>query len=314
VTQTKGTKDLHVAFIGAGAMAEAIMRGVLARGVLKPGNLTASDRDTDRLTIVRDKFRIQTTTENRAAARKGQVVVLAVKPQVLSTVLQDLHGHIRRNAVVISIVAGATIESIATGLGHAAIVRTMPNTPAQVGEGMTVWAATPDVSAMQREQARAIVGALGKQLYVEDEKFLDMATAISGSGPGYVFLFMEALMDAAVHLGFSRADARQLVVQTIRGTAIFAEQSAAHPAEMRNMVTSPGGTTAAALYQLDKGSFRTVLSKAVLAAYQRSVSLGAPTLTASEPSSEGRASKASGRSRTSKASQSSVARGRTKSL
>ncbi len=139
---------------------------------------------------------------------------------------------------------------------------------------MTVWTATPEVSPTQLEQARTIVSALGHQLHVDDEHFLDMATAISGSGPSYVFLLMEALIDSAVHLGFSRADARELVIQTIRGSAHFAERSTVHPAEMRNMVTSPGGTSAEALYQLEKGAFRTVVSKAVLAAYQRSVALG----------------------------------------
>ena len=150
----------------------------------------------------------------------------------------------------------------------------MPNTPAQVGEGMTVWCATVEVSEAQRAQAGAIVGALGKQLFVEDEAFLDMATAISGSGPAYVFLMMEALIDAAVHLGFSRDAARELVLQTIRGSAIYAQQQPVHPAELRNRVTSPGGTSAEALYQLEKGNFRTVISKAVVAAYNRSVALG----------------------------------------
>ena len=320
MTKTNATKDLHVAFIGAGAMAEAIVSGVLSHRLLKPGQLTASDRDPDRLAVVRDKFKIHTTTENLTAARKGQVVVLAVKPQALPKVLEDLHGQIRRNALVLSIVAGATIESIAAGLGHRMIVRTMPNTPAQVGEGMTVWAATADVSDSQRELVRAIVGALGQQLYVEDERFLDMATAISGSGPAYVFLLMEALIDAAVHLGFSRADARQLVVQTIRGTAIFAEQSAAHPAEMRSMVTSPGGTTAAALYQLEKGSLRTVLSKAVSACYQHSLVLGERMASAGRPSPGASASRSSPTSkssrktsRTTNASKTSVVRKRLKS-
>ena len=223
---------------------------------------------------MQNKFHIHTTLDNQTAARKGQVVVLAVKPQMLTSVFDDLRGKIKKDALVLSIVAGATIGSLTVGLKHRAIVRTMPNTPAQVGEGMTVWTATPEVSDSQRAQARAIVEALGHQLYVDDERFLDVSTAISGSGPSYVFLLMEALMDAAVHLGLSRADSRELVVQTIRGSAIFAERSSAHPAEMRNMVTSPGGTSAEALYQLEKGAFRTIVSKAVLAAYQRSVELG----------------------------------------
>lgn len=265
----------HLSFIGAGAMGEAMIGGLLGRRLVTPEQVTASDRHRERLHDVREKFHVHTTHDNATAARKGHVVVLAVKPQVLPAVYADLRGTLKPTALVLSIVAGARIDTMRRGLQHKAIVRTMPNTPAQVGEGMTVWTATPEVAPRQKEQARAIVEALGRQLYVEDERFLDMATAVSGSGPSYVFLLMEALMDAAVHLGFSRSDARELVVQTIRGSAVFAQKFHLHPAEMRNMVTSPGGTSAAALYQLEKGNFRTVLSKAVLAAYQRSVALGA---------------------------------------
>ena len=266
--------DLNVAFIGAGAMASAMIGGLLARHDVEPDGIIASDRHRERLDAVGGQFGVRTTLDNLAAARQAHVVVLSVKPQVLPAVLAELRGSVEPGALVVSIVAGATIASIATGLGHRGIVRTMPNTPAQVGEGMTVWTATPEVSERQREQAGAIVAALGRQLFVEEEKFLDMATAISGSGPAYVFLMMEALIDAAVHLGFSRDAARELVVQTIRGSAIYAENQPVHPAELRNRVTSPGGTSADALYQLEKGGFRTVMSDAVLAAYERSVALG----------------------------------------
>ena len=265
---------LPLAFIGAGAMGEAMIRGLLAKRLVEPGAITAADRHAERLEVVRRRFHVHAARDNRVAVRKARVVILSVKPQVLPAVFSDLRGGIPPSALVLSIVAGAGIESIARGLGHKAIARSMPNTPAQVGEGMTVWAATAEVTEPQRHQAQAILDALGHQLYVEDEVFLDMATAISGTGPSYVFLLMEALIDAAVHLGFSRSDARKLVLQTIRGSAIFAEQSTVHPAEMRNMVTSPGGTSAEALYQLEKGGFRTVISDAVLAAYQRSVALG----------------------------------------
>ena len=267
-------KDVNVAFIGSGAMGSAMIGGLLAGYDVDPGRVTASDRHEDRLAAVRDQFGIRTTLSNPEAVRRADIVVLAIKPQVLSTVAGELRGRIRDGALTLSIVAGATISSIATQLNHRAIVRTMPNTPAQVGEGMTVWTATPEVSADQRAQAGTIVGALGRHLFVEEEKFLDIATAISGTGPAYVFLMMEALIDAAVHLGFSRSDARELVVQTIRGAAIYAQEQPVHPAELRNRVTSPGGTTAEALYQLEKGSFRTIMSKAVLAAYKRSVALG----------------------------------------
>ena len=268
-------QNMNLAFVGAGAMGAAMIGGLLARKEVQPNQITASDRHEDRLEVMVNQFRVETTLDNRLAAQKAQLIILAVKPQVLPAVIEELNGVVQKDALVISIVAGATITSIAKGLKHRAIVRTMPNTPAQVGEGMTVWTATREVSQLQRAQAGAILAALGKELFVEEERFLDMATAISGSGPAYIFLMMEALIDAAVHLGFSREDARELVLQTIRGSAIYAQKQPVHPAELRNRVTSPGGTSADALYQLEKGSFRTVISKAVLAAFQRSVELGA---------------------------------------
>jgi pyrroline-5-carboxylate reductase len=267
-------EGVPIAFIGAGAMGEAMIGGLLANHLVGPQAITASDSHPPRADDLRERYRIRTTIDNRAAARDAGIVVLSVKPQVLREVFKDLRGSLKPDSLVISIVAGARIESIAQGLRHQTIVRSMPNTPAQVGEGMTVWTATSKVTGKQREQAQAILRALGHELYVKEETFLDMATAISGTGPAYVFLLMEALIDAAVHLGFSRADARTLVLQTVRGTATYALQSNLHPAELRNQVTSPGGTSAHALYQLEKGSFRTVLSKAVWAAFQRSVALG----------------------------------------
>lgn len=264
-----------LAFIGSGAMGEAMISGLLTRQVVDPKAITASDPHKDRTKDLEARFHISTTTDNLAAARDAQIVILSVKPQMLRFVFRDLCGKLQKDALVLSIVAGATIESMSQGLKHASIVRSMPNTPAQVGEGMTVWTTSPGVTTAQRHQAQAILRAFGKELLVHDEAFLDMATAISGSGPSYVFLFMEALIDAAVHLGFSREEARMLVTQTVRGSAIYAEHSPSHPAEMRNLVTSPGGTSAHALYQLEKGGFRTLLSKAVWAAFQRSVSLAA---------------------------------------
>jgi pyrroline-5-carboxylate reductase len=264
-----------MAFIGSGAMGEAMISSLLTRGVVEPKAISASDPHGERLKNLETRFGVATSPQNLGAARDARIVILSVKPQMLRFVFRDLCGKLRKDALVLSIVAGARLESIAQGLKHPSVVRSMPNTPAQVGEGMTVWTANAGVTPVQREQTQAILRAFGKELFVADEAFLDMATAISGSGPSYVFLFMEALIDAAVHLGFSREDARMLVTQTVRGSAVYAENSASHPAEMRNLVTSPGGTSAHALYQLEKGGFRTLLSKAVWAAYQRSVSLAA---------------------------------------
>jgi pyrroline-5-carboxylate reductase len=150
----------------------------------------------------------------------------------------------------------------------------MPNTPGQIGQGMTVWTASPEVKTAQREQAETLLGALGDALYVDEEQYIDVATALNGTGPAYVFMFMEALIDVGVHLGLSRRDSERLVLQTMRGSVEYAIQSGTHPAELRNQVTSPGGTSAAAIYELEKGGIRTVIADAVWAAYRRSIELG----------------------------------------
>jgi pyrroline-5-carboxylate reductase len=255
-------------------MGEAMAQGLLSRKLLSSKSITIAEPRPERRKELEQKHGIKVTANNREAAKSCKILVLSVKPQDLDSVLTSLKGALRAEQMVMSIVAGARVSAISKGLGHGGIVRVMPNTPAQIGEGMSVWTATRSVNKKQLSQARAILQALGKELYVSDEKFLDMATAVSGTGPTYVFLVMEAMVDAAVHLGFPRHVAYQLVTETMRGSIMYAMKSGKHPAELRNLVTSPGGTSAAALYQLEKGSLRTVLSKAIWAAYERSKSLG----------------------------------------
>ena len=263
-----------IAFIGSGTMAEAMINGIVLQELMPPNAITGSGPRPERGEELHQRYGINVATDNAAAAEQRQIVVLSVKPQVLPRVLSELVGHIAPEALVLSIVAGAKIDTIHGKLNHQAIVRVMPNTPAQIRQGMSVWTSTAQTTDRQQEQARAILGALGEEIYMDDEDYLDMATALSGTGPAYVFLFMEALIDAGVHLGFSRRVAEQLVLQTLKGSVEFARQSSMHPAELRNMVTSPGGTSAEALYQLEKGGLRTVLSRSVWAAYQKSRYLG----------------------------------------
>jgi pyrroline-5-carboxylate reductase len=268
-------KETRIAFIGSGVMAEAMIKGLVGQGLLPADRIVASGPRPERGADLAERYGIQVTEDNVAAAGGRDIVVLSVKPQILGEVLEELGtGVVRSEALVLSIVAGATIERITQGLKHRAIVRVMPNTPAQIGMGMSVWTATPQTSEAQRAQARTMLAALGEELYVDHEDYLDMATALSGTGPAYVFLVMEALIDAGVHMGFSRRVSEQLVLQTMRGSLEFARASQRHPVELRNMVTSPGGTSAEALYQLEKGGLRTVISKAVWAAYQKSKYLG----------------------------------------
>jgi pyrroline-5-carboxylate reductase len=266
--------DKNVAFIGSGIMGEAMIRGLLTQNIVKPDQIYAADPLPSRLDDLRERYGIHVTSSNSDAAEAGQVIVLSTKPQNLAEVMPGIRGHLRRQDLLLSILAGTPIRKLADGVAHASVVRAMPNTPAQIGQGMTVWTATPEVTEEQRGQAQVILGALGQELFVNDESYLDMATALSGTGPAYVFMFMESLIDAGVHLGFSRRVAEQLVFQTMLGSLEYAAQSGKHVAELRNQVTSPGGTTAAALYHLEKGGLRTVISRAIWAAYQRSVELG----------------------------------------
>jgi pyrroline-5-carboxylate reductase len=267
-------QDKKIAFIGAGIMGEAMIRGLLAKKVVQPQQIIAADPWQKRLDDLQERHGIVTTADNAAAAEDGQVVVFSIKPQSLPEVMPEIRGHLRRQDLLLSIIAGAPIRKLADGVAHASVVRAMPNTPAQIGQGITVWTATPEVSETHKQQAQAILASLGDEIYLDDERYLDMATALSGTGPGYVFMFMEAMIDAGVHMGFSRHIASQLVFQTIRGSVEFAAQSGKHVAELRNQVTSPGGTTAEALYHMEKGGLRTVISRGIWAAFQRSVSLG----------------------------------------
>lgn len=270
--------DKQIAFIGSGAMGEAMIAGLLRKELARPADLRTADVHEKRVAELRERYGTQPFTDNRLAAAEADLVVLSVKPQRLTEVLKGLHGTIAPHALVLSIVAGAKITKIGHGLGHEAVVRSMPNTPAQIGQGITVWMSSQSVSEAQKELARSVIGALGAQVEVDDENYLDMATALSGTGPAYIFLFMEAMIDAGVHMGFSRQVSEQLVVETLKGSVAYFEarnqKDQVHVATLRNQVTSPGGTTAQALYYLEKAGFRTAVSRAIWAAYERSTELG----------------------------------------
>ena len=266
--------DRRIATVGSGVMAEAIIAGLLRGNLVAPEHIVASHPRAERREALERSHGIRTIDENAAAIEGADIVLLAIKPQMLARVGRELRGRLQPGQLVISILAGATTRALTGHLGHSEVVRSMPNTPAQLGRGVTVWYATPETSASQREQAGALLAALGMQFEVDDERLVAMATAVSGTGPTYVFLVMEALIDAAVHLGFARHVAHDLVIETLEGSTLFAKQSGMHPAELRNMVTSPGGTSAAALHELESGRLRTVLSEAVWAAFRRTVELG----------------------------------------
>jgi pyrroline-5-carboxylate reductase len=266
-------RQMRVGIVGAGVMAEAMISGLLADHV-PPERLLASHPRRDRREALVDRHGIGVVARNADAVAEAEIVVLAVKPQMLAAVMREVGPALGDGQVVLSIVAGATLRTLSAGLGHAAVVRAMPNTPAQIRRGIAVWAAAPACSAAQRDLARNVLRALGEEKEVPDEEFVAMATALSGTGPTYLFAVMEALIDAGVHMGFPRELAHDLVAATLVGSAEFAARSELHPAPLRNAVTSPGGTSAAAIYELEKGGLRTVLSDAVWAAYRRTQELG----------------------------------------
>jgi pyrroline-5-carboxylate reductase len=268
------SKNKVIALIGPGAMGEAIIVGLLEKRITAPECILAAGPLLDRGEELHNRYGVQTLADNKAAVEQADLVILAVKPQVLSAMAKGIRNCIPEDALVLSIIAGATIETISSGLNHDSIVRAMPNTPAQIGQGITVWTTSPAVTEEQLKLARLVLSALGQEVYVDDEHYLDMATALSGSGPAYVFLFMEALIDAGVHMGFSRHIAEQLVTETILGSVSFYKKNGIHPAQLRNQVTSPGGTSAEALYYLEKAGLRTAISRAVWAAFERSQELG----------------------------------------
>lgn len=263
-----------IALIGSGVMGEAFIAGLLKNELATSEQIYVSDPLESRREELYARYGVGTNPDNAAIASQADLVILAIKPQHLNRVLRDLKNEIKPDALVLSIVAGATIDSIRDGMNHPNVVRIMPNTPAQIGEGISVWTISSSVSTEQAEFARKILSALGEEVFMQDEYYLDMATALSGTGPAYAFLFMEAMIDAGVHLGFPRYISEKLVTQTIRGTVNYYSAKKDHPAALRNEVTSPGGTSAAALYYLEKAGFRTAISRAVWAAYERSQELG----------------------------------------
>lgn len=265
---------MKIAFIGGGNMGEAMLSAILGCNLALPRDIFVSDPISERRKFLGRRYEVQTFADNWLAAEEADVVVLAIKPQHLAGMMPGLAGKLKHSQLVLSIIAGATIKTLHNGLKHNRIVRVMPNTPAQIGEGMSVWTATPEVTKRQRGWASSILGAIGKEVYVDDEKYLDMATAVSGSGPAYFFLFVEALVEAGVKIGLPANVAQELVLQTMLGSGHLIQKSGKPPAELREMVTSKGGTTATALGEFEKGEFTKLVARAVIAAYERAKELG----------------------------------------
>jgi len=265
--------DKSIGFVGAGNMAEAMIRGLLRGKVFAPGHVTASAPREERQRELAEKYGIRVTGDNREAAAQS-IVVLSVKPQILGKVLDEITGSVRAESLVISIAAGVPVAAIQAKLRSGTrVVRAMPNTPALVDAGATAIARGEHAQESDLEDAKRIFDAVGVTV-VLDETLLDAVTGLSGSGPAYVFLILEALSDAGVKVGLSRRTAQLLAAQTLLGSAKLLLETNEHPGKLKDMVTSPGGTAITGLHTLENGGVRTTLMNAVEAATQRSRELG----------------------------------------
>lgn len=261
-------------------MAQAMISPLIDTKVQPAEEITVYDVSTNAMDHVSSSYPgigvAQTIPDCVADA---DLIVLAVKPQNVNKVYAEIRrarsaSTLRDDAVILSIIAGLPISSFANGTGLPKVARSMPNTPAQIGKGVTVWSCTDSVSLGERSRIKEVLCCFGKAIFVDDESFIDMSTSISGSGPAYIFLLMEAMIDAGVHMGFSRDTATTLVHHTLLGSTLYAMETGTHPAILRNSVTSPAGTTASAIYELENGKFRVVIKDAIWACYRRSLEMG----------------------------------------
>ncbi|MDI6751546.1 MAG: pyrroline-5-carboxylate reductase [bacterium] len=259
---------MKIGIIGCGNMAEAIVRGLLKNGLYSHLEIIATDVRPERLKEMTANCKIETTENNQEAIERVDVVILAVKPQVMHGVLEEIKPKIKESHLIISIAAGVRLERIETILPKARLIRVMPNTPGLIGCGISAFSSGKAVTKEDEETASRIFSALGDVVKVE-EKLMDAVCALSGSGPAYIFLIIESLIAAGVKMGLSYDLARRLVLVTVEGSAKLVKETGKHPAELRDNVTSPGGTTAAALYVMEEEGLRGIIQKAVLASEKR---------------------------------------------
>jgi pyrroline-5-carboxylate reductase len=266
-----------LAFLGGGNMTESLLGGLLAGGLVEPEQCVATDIRADRRARLQERFKVRVGAENAEAAGWGEVVVLSVEPQVLDDVLVEIAGSLKKKPLLVSVAAGYPIarvaEQVKPKVRTPRIVRAMPNTPSGVQAGVSAITVGPDVPEAERTLSRAIFESVGTVVEVE-ERLMDAVTGLSGSGPAYVYVMIEALADGGVKMGLPRQIAEQLAVQTVLGAARMVSESGEHPARLKDGVASPGGTTIAGLHKLEEGRFRATLMAAVEAAARRSAELG----------------------------------------
>ncbi len=267
--------DWTLGFVGCGVMAEVMIAGILDEGLLSPDRIIASNRRESRGAELRERYGIRTTTSNVDVLNASNVAVLSVKPQTLARVMAELKGQVSPDATVLSIIAGASMQAIRSGLDHDRVARCMPNLPCRIREGMTVWTASASITPDDEARIESVLAVMGGVVRVPDEAHVDMATAVNGTGPAIVAQFVKAMLEAAAYIGESRSVAKETVLATMVGTAKMLQDSDVHVASLIDEVTSPGGTTSRALQVLKQGRFSAVLTESIEAAYERTKELGA---------------------------------------
>jgi pyrroline-5-carboxylate reductase len=265
---------MRIGIVGGGFMGEAFLRGILRAEVAAPSDIAVAEISTARRTAL-SEHDVRVTEDAESAVIGADLVLLAVKPPDIAATVEAMRGAIPSGAVLVSIAAGVALDEIQRLSGHRACVRVMPNLPAAIGEGAAVYLTSDAVSEAQRELVRKMLGAVATAVVeVHDDEEVDLATAVHGSGPAYIYMVIESIIDAAVRLGMKRPDATELVLATVAGAARYAVETGTHPAELRNAVTSPGGTTAAGLAELEAAGLRAAFDEAIEAAFARARELG----------------------------------------
>lgn len=260
--------------VGGGFMGEAIIDQVITAGLARPNDVRVCELHPGRCEYLVSRYKVQARPDVAPVVEPADILLLGVKPQDFPAVAESLHGRIDPLQLVVSIMAGVPMHRIGDALGRHHVVRVMPNLAATVGEAFSIWTATEEVTEEQQAAVRALLSSFGRELYTAEEKGLDIAVAVAGSGPGYVMLLLEALIDGAVHIGLRREVATEMVMQTVLGSVRWAQATGRHPAELRAQVASPGGTTVEGLLALERHGVRAALVEAIIAGYEKSRALG----------------------------------------
>ena len=265
---------MKISFIGSGKMAEALISGITESNTLSPNSINCTDKDHKKTTYMNKKYNINKFTNNLDVIQNADIIFICIKPQDINTLSNELKNQFKNNQTIVSILAGTQIQTLSKLFNHNSIIRIMPNTPAQIKKSVSVWTHTKETDSTHIKQIKSILASIGSDFYVEKEELIDMATALSASGPAYLFLFIESLIEAGKNIGLPDNLSKDFSTKMIDGSINLLNFSEEAPGTLRENVTSPGGTTEAALKVLMKNNFNKIIIEAIKAAHERGLELG----------------------------------------